>query len=61
MRESTDEIKNQAVWNGFDYNLQVWVKNGVCQTVGAGSDQYCGRLIKEVEGHQVKGEEIIQW
>ncbi len=28
-RESTDEIKNGRVFNGFDYSLQVWVRNGV--------------------------------
>ncbi len=30
-RQSTDEIKNGRVFNGFDYTLQVWVKNGVVQ------------------------------
>ncbi|KKL12908.1 hypothetical protein LCGC14_2531060 [marine sediment metagenome] len=30
-RESTDEIRNGRVFNGFDYSLQVWVKNGTCQ------------------------------
>ena len=27
MRESYDEMEGGAVKNGFDYNLQVWVKN----------------------------------
>ena len=30
-RQSTDEIKNDRVFNGYDYTLQVWVKNGVVQ------------------------------
>ncbi len=29
MRESTDEIRSYQVWNGFDYNLQVWVQDGI--------------------------------
>ena len=30
-RQSSDEIKNGLVFNGYDYSLQVWVKNGVVQ------------------------------
>ena len=29
MRTSNDEIKNGMVLNGFDYTLQVWIKNGI--------------------------------
>ena len=28
-RQSTDEIKDGRVFNGYDYTLQVWVQNGV--------------------------------
>ena len=35
-RLSTDDIKGGYVWNGFDYSLQVWVKDGIIQDVGLG-------------------------
>lgn len=28
-RVSSDEIRDGRVWNGFDYQLQVWVKDGI--------------------------------
>lgn len=28
MRESGDEFKDGQLWNGFDYTLQCWVKDG---------------------------------
>jgi len=28
----------------FNYDLQVWVKGGVCQNVGAGRDRYAGMM-----------------
>jgi hypothetical protein len=34
MRYSTDEIMDGAVWNGFDYTLQVWVRDGRVQPCG---------------------------
>ncbi len=33
-RLSGDEIRNGRVWNGFDYELQVWVANGMIQRCG---------------------------
>jgi hypothetical protein len=30
-RVSGDEIRHGRVWNGFDYELQVWVSNGIIQ------------------------------
>jgi hypothetical protein len=33
-RLSEDEIRHGRVWNGFDYELQVWVANGIIQRCG---------------------------
>ena len=33
-RLSGDEIRFGRVWNGFDYELQVWVANGITQRCG---------------------------
>ena len=33
-RLSGNEIRNSRVWNGFDYELQVWVANGIIQRCG---------------------------
>jgi len=33
-RLSGDEIRHGRVWNGFDYELQVWVANGIIQCCG---------------------------
>jgi hypothetical protein len=33
-RLSGDEIRDGRVWNGFDYELQLWVVNGIIQHCG---------------------------
>ncbi len=33
-RLSGDEIRFGRVWDGFDYELQVWVANGIIQSCG---------------------------
>jgi hypothetical protein len=33
-RLSRDEIRHGRVWDGFDYELQVWVVNGIIQCCG---------------------------
>lgn len=33
-RLSGDEIRGGRVWNGFDYELQVWVVDGTLQRCG---------------------------
>ena len=54
-RESADEIgKDGSVVNGFDYELQIWVQDGICLNVGAGRAMYAGRLVKDVPGHEVR-------
>lgn len=62
MRYGGDEIRNGYVWNGFDYALQVWVRDGVIESCGhpermrsSGApccDAYrlAGQRITEVEG-----------
>ena len=50
-RESSDEIRDGRVYNGFDYALQVWVLDGIIQDVGLGRD-LVGQSIYTVEGAQ---------
>lgn len=33
-RLSDDECRDEYVWNGFDYALQVWVVDGIVQPCG---------------------------
>ena len=33
-RRSGDQIRHGRVWNGFDYELQVWVTDGTIQNCG---------------------------
>ncbi|MEK7220789.1 MAG: hypothetical protein AAB253_06285, partial [candidate division NC10 bacterium] len=53
------------VWNGFDYRLQVWVKNGIVEPCGhparmrtsepcCGQHAYAGRAILEIEGAETR-------
>lgn len=64
-RVSIDEIKDGIVYNGFDYNLQVWVINGIVQNCNhpQSSDKghgCCnarhlhGREISKIFGHEVR-------
>ena len=54
-RESTNELAaDGTVLNGYDYNLQVWVLNGVCQDVGLNSDKYVGKKIVSIPGHETR-------
>lgn len=55
-RMSGDELSDGKVFNGFDYDLQVWVVKGVIQRCGHKEDFDCqcnakihaGKLLKEV-------------
>ena len=49
MRQSSDEVRDGRVYNGFDYALQVWVVEGVIQPVGLGR-ALAGQSIYRVEG-----------
>lgn len=66
MRNSIDELdENKVIFNGFDYQLQVWVKNGVIENCSHPDNSFkghgcCnaralhGRKISEVQGHEVR-------
>lgn len=66
MRESGDEIKDGVVFNGFDYELQVWVKDGIVQKCGHRFDidsvmgtccnagRYVGQKLADIPGHEVR-------
>ena len=53
-RMSTDELDETGhILNGYDYRLQVWVRDGVIQDVGQGGE-LVGRLITDVPGAEVR-------
>ena len=55
-RMSGDEIKDGRVYNGFDYALQVWVQDGIIQSIGLGK-ALAGQSIYAVKGaEQRKGD-----
>jgi hypothetical protein len=39
---SSDQFENDLLVDGFDYDLQVWVKDGICEQVGINRDLYGG-------------------
>ncbi|GEM_PF-2659318 len=62
-RSSPDELHpgTGRIWNGFDYQLQVWVRNGIVQPCGhparmrtsgpcCAQHAYAGRSILEIDG-----------
>ncbi len=66
-RASQDELRpgTGRVWNGFDYRLQVWVRNGIVEPCGHSparralgpccpQDTYAGRSILEIERAEVR-------
>lgn len=54
MRTSNDELASDGtILNGFDYNIQVWVKDGICLDVGSGKEHQ-GKKIKDVPNHEVR-------
>ncbi len=63
-RLSGDEIKDGVVVNGFDYDLQVWVVNGIIQACGhpwggatdcCNAGRYAGRSLVEVIAERKTG------
>lgn len=63
MRLSDDEVTDGVVWNGYDYQLQVWVRHGVVLPCShparmrgpAGccdQSRYAGQRILSVPGHE---------
>ncbi|MFQ5580976.1 MAG: hypothetical protein ACE5FZ_10220 [Nitrospiria bacterium] len=61
---STDKIRNGYVWDGFDYRLQVWVKDGIIQTCNhpeamkrtgcCNQHQLGGQSIMDVPGAEIR-------
>jgi hypothetical protein len=57
---SNDEVISGAIWNGFDYNLQVWVKDGVIMGCGhpetmkdcCNGRKYADQMIVDVNGRE---------
>ena len=68
MRTSHDEIDQSGrVWNGFDYTLQGWVRDGIVQPCGhpgsmsqygpcCASARYAGQAILVIPGAEVRRE-----
>ena len=47
-RISSDEVVNGTVKTGFDYSLQIWVKDFICQDVGLNRDKYASKDIRTI-------------
>ena len=57
-RTSTDEVDAQGiVKNGFDYNLQVWVKDWIVQDCGHPDPMKRGKY-SCCEAHRLAGQDI---
>ena len=72
-RTSSDELAaDGTILNGFDYNVQVWVEDGIIQACGhpqmywqggrargpcCNASLYAGRPIIRIPGHEVRGKE----
>lgn len=54
-RQSSDDVRRGRVYNGFDYSLQIWVQDGIIQSVGQRKD-LAGQSIYEVEGAENREE-----
>ena len=62
MRLSKNEVISGAVWNGFDYALQVWVLDGEIQQCGhpdsvpdcCNACRYAGEMIVDVPGREIR-------
>lgn len=53
-RTSSDLVDAQGIVRyGFDYNVQVWIKDYIVQPVGMGRE-HAGQDIRQVEGHEVR-------
>lgn len=54
MRESSNELKNGRLINGYDYENQVWVVNGKYVRCGHPENMNCGCYGREHEGEETK-------
>ena len=56
MRYSNNEIENGIVKNGFDYDLQVWVKDYIIQNLQVARDlKISGKDIREIKREIKRG------
>ena len=55
---SNDTDTDGVVRNGFDYALQVWIVDYICQAVGLNRDKYAGLDVRTIPGHSRDLEEI---
>ena len=54
-RNSTDELAaDGSILTGYDYTLQVWVLNGICQDVGLNCIKYAGQKVADIPGHEIR-------
>lgn len=44
MRQSNDKYQDGKLLHGFDYQLQVWVKDGICDDIGLNSHRFKGKM-----------------
>ncbi|HXH21866.1 MAG TPA: hypothetical protein VNN10_07535 [Dehalococcoidia bacterium] len=70
-RLSSDELRDGHVFNGFDYNIQVWVVEGIIRSCGhpawmragvpcCSAYRYAGQPISEVPGAETFPPEMTQ-
>jgi hypothetical protein len=46
-------MKNEMVFNGFDYTLQVWVIDGKIQNCGHPETMQCGCKARKLAGQDI--------
>ncbi len=56
-RLSGDEIRFGHVWNGFDYDLQAWVVDGIIQDCGHPSEMKARGCCN---AHKLAGKKILE-
>lgn len=47
MRHSNDQYQDGQLINGYDYQLQVWVQDGICDDIGLNSHRFKGKSWRE--------------
>jgi len=57
-RLSTDQYINGQLVNGFDYDLQVWVIDGVIQDCGHPDSMRCASYCNQRKYHGMKLSEV---
>ena len=57
-RMSTDEYRNGTLWNGYDYDKQAWVFDGVYVRCGHPEDMQCRCYGRK---HAGENDEEVGW